>query len=86
MVKFHLLSLAGNPLPTVRGGIQSGSFVYNQKECGVCGGIVFRWTINQRSRNLKPFLSSALVCCSFMTISVLSQPTDHLQLLLQLAK
>jgi hypothetical protein len=40
---------AGNPLPTVRGGIQSGSFVYNQKECGVCGGIVFRWTINQRA-------------------------------------
>ncbi|CAK9210417.1 unnamed protein product [Sphagnum troendelagicum] len=40
---------AGNPLPTVRGGIQSGSFVYNQKECGVCGGNVFRWTINQRA-------------------------------------
>ncbi|CAK9867518.1 unnamed protein product [Sphagnum jensenii] len=40
---------AGNPLPTVRGGIQSGSFVYNQKECGVCGGIVFRWKINQRA-------------------------------------
>ncbi len=29
---------------------------------------------------------SNLMCCSFMTISVLSQLTDHLQLLVQLAK